>query len=919
MTVNNLSQTGHAVKVLKENTELIPLVLNAIDIEQEDLIQTIFETLTDFLERPKVLKPHLQLLIEASVNISVKADLAFNVRSTTLYFLEQLGDTFSRQLVKKGEVATLKKIIECGCQVACEDVSEYPSEEENPHELALIMLYQYAAEMPNEVAYPIFKDSIVQLCSSQEPLQRKAGLKILGQVCDSDSLLDCIKEEVELYTEILIKLLQDGAQIVREAACLAIGDFSEHVIPDFLEQHATVMPVLLQVLEAQLEIATQSEEQASNAERAIYALSEFCANMEEYEIRPYLSKSLEVCVAYLNGAQQHRKVKYMALTALSSIIIAADNYIIPSRDVLMNSFMAIVQGATALQDQAIKGKALMCAGNLAQACGRDNFPQAVLEDFTRFGIQCLQHEEAIFELKETAINYFSEISKIMKSDMAPLIPTIIEPILAVASADLAMKTAPKAAKEFSLDSDSDDEDVVGIDLEGVDEKTSAIHAIGNIYLNCSALLEPYLERIVKVLKDLDGYCHENVRYHVCLSYTQIAFGLLRCHSGRPDSDDKIDWTPGMPTAQQLPPQVVTFLDQVLMPHFKELFESEFNKEVIEKVLECIRDLADEMGPCSLATHLDVIIEFVEILLDKQAFCQTRNLKVDDPEGQGDEDDDDEEDEEDGEDMDHDEIILGNATDVLVSLAKCFQDSFLPSLQKLGPKLVKYLGDEHGKSDRIMVIGCLCEVFNQCPTAITAYFDNFMQVLLKHSVTDDGSLNRNVSYGIAVFADKAPVELFGPHLQTALSAIKQMHTASAEADAKDNCIACIVRILEKYHDKLPAGEYDTLFGQIMSAIPLDGDPGENQTILKFVMNVNATQPERVLPHMDKITLTCLKLLTDSRCKKDVEEPFKVLTAKFIKNVIMQCGREDVVANLQAMEAQMSEFERADLAKCMEKAQ
>ena len=38
ITVNNLTQTGNAVKVLKEYPNLIPLVLNAIDIEQEDLI-----------------------------------------------------------------------------------------------------------------------------------------------------------------------------------------------------------------------------------------------------------------------------------------------------------------------------------------------------------------------------------------------------------------------------------------------------------------------------------------------------------------------------------------------------------------------------------------------------------------------------------------------------------------------------------------------------------------------------------------------------------------------------------------------------------------------------------------------------------------------------------------------------------------
>ena len=71
----------------------------------------------------------------------------------------------------------------------------------------------------------------------------------------------------------------------------------------------------------------------------------------------------------------------------------------------------------------------------------------------------------------------------------------------------------------------------------------------------------------------------------------------------------------------------------------------------------------------------------------------------------------------------------------------------------------------------------------------------------------------------------------------MQAIKKMHKASAEEDAKDNCIACFVRILERYHDKLPQDEYNVLFQQIMESMPLMGDPSENQTLMKYVMNVN----------------------------------------------------------------------------------
>jgi hypothetical protein len=99
------------------------------------------------------------------VNLSTKTDLPLNVRSTTLYFLEQLGETFSKFLVKR-DIEALKKIIECGCTIVCEDDSEYPGDEETPVELALIMLYNYASQIPNEVAYPLFKSAIINLCGS---------------------------------------------------------------------------------------------------------------------------------------------------------------------------------------------------------------------------------------------------------------------------------------------------------------------------------------------------------------------------------------------------------------------------------------------------------------------------------------------------------------------------------------------------------------------------------------------------------------------------------------------------------------------------------------------------------------------------------------------------------------------------------
>lgn len=118
-------------------------------------------------------------------------------------------------------------------------------------------------------------------------------------------------------------------------------------------------------------------------------------------------------------------------------------------------------------------------------------------------------------------------------------------------------------------------------------------------------------------------------------------------------------------------------------------------------------------------------------------------------GDSDEEEDQGSEEDSDEDLDHDEIILGNATDVLISVSKALGDSFLPLFGRIAPKLVKYLGDEHPKSDKIMVIGCLSEIMNNCPSSITSYFDHFFKVIMQHCQTTDGQMNRNCSYSIGI--------------------------------------------------------------------------------------------------------------------------------------------------------------------------
>lgn len=89
------------MKVLRKYPNLIPLVLEALSIHEEDLIQKIFETLTDFLESKKLMQPHLEKIITGAIAVSLNQNLSFNVREVTIHFLEEIGDSFGKYMAKK--------------------------------------------------------------------------------------------------------------------------------------------------------------------------------------------------------------------------------------------------------------------------------------------------------------------------------------------------------------------------------------------------------------------------------------------------------------------------------------------------------------------------------------------------------------------------------------------------------------------------------------------------------------------------------------------------------------------------------------------------------------------------------------------------------------------------------------------------
>ena len=66
-----------------------------------------------------------------------------------------------------------------------------------------------------------------------------------------------------------------------------------------------------------------------------------------------------------------------------------------------------------------------------------------------------------------------------------------------------------------------------VDLGSIDEKSAAVNGIGVLGQHVPKLMHQKLKEVMDCLETLQFHFHENIKYHVSLSYMQIGFGMMK--------------------------------------------------------------------------------------------------------------------------------------------------------------------------------------------------------------------------------------------------------------------------------------------------------------------------------------------------------------------------------------------------------
>lgn len=134
----------------------------------------MFETINELAEIKKVLAPHLALLIQAALKISVYKEYSLNLREITLMFLELVSENYAKFLQKRLGKEVIEQIVQTGFVIASESEEMYEGEQETrklifnliPYSSHLVLVYDLQLFLrnpkqdylphPNEVCPPIW-------------------------------------------------------------------------------------------------------------------------------------------------------------------------------------------------------------------------------------------------------------------------------------------------------------------------------------------------------------------------------------------------------------------------------------------------------------------------------------------------------------------------------------------------------------------------------------------------------------------------------------------------------------------------------------------------------------------------------------------------------------------------------------------
>lgn len=281
------------------------------------------------------------------------------------------------------------------------------------------------------------------------------------------------------------------------------------------------------------------------------------------------------------------------------------------------------------------------------------------------------------------------------------------------------------------------------------------------------------------------------------------------------------------------------------------------------------------GRATLTLDLDRIASFAIEILEKKSLCQQ------DPDG------DDENVDVDADSSEYEAALISNASDVFGAMATVLGPDFAQAFGSVLPLISNYSGPKRHSSERSMAVGCLGEIIVGLKGGVTQFTQPLLQIISRGLGDEEPDVRSNAAFAAGVLVEYSDADLSSQYvnLLTALQPFFNApeHSAPAVYNARDNAAGAISRMVIKNPGALPL---EQVISVIIGVMPLRFDPLENKAVYGALFSVFRSQPNLLVPHLDKLLSAFAYNLLDPSHEDDMTDENKAELRALVEHLRTQ---------------------------------
>ncbi|XP_069944549.1 importin-4-like isoform X2 [Cherax quadricarinatus] len=882
---------------MTEFQAVLPKVLEAIkalltrDEDQAAEAMELFDVLAEC--EVALLVPHLRPVIQLCLDISGNSSLGDTVRVKAITFLGYITRLKKKYILKNKLVVPLVSVM---FGVACSETEDDSclgflggdeGEGGSPMHAAAQTLDACALHLPPDKLLPCLMGHVEPALKSGNPHQVKGAYLALAMVAEgcADTLRN---KHLHPLLQCICHGITNENQLVRNSALFALGQFAEHLQPDISKYHAELLPVLFDYLTQTCVVVGSGGSDPPGVDRMFYALEVFCENLES-ELLPHLPALMERLFAVL-AARTSVHMKELAISAIGATANAAKEHMSPYFQQIVEMLKGYLTVDQSEETMTLQVQSIDTLGQLARCMGVENFT-VYAPDCVTLGLGLMERKDDP-DVRKTCYLLFASLASVMKADMAPHLPKIMERMmLSLRSTDgvvthfkddeTGLPTTIEGLSESEEEEDGevdllgnedgDDEDVAGYSVENafLEEKEDTCVALRELSLHCGDAFLPYMDKSGEEVYKMLNYPSEDVRQAAVGAMAQFVISLAK--SSAPEAAEGFKkWI------------------QVFIPKLSELIRTDEERSVVMACLEAYAEVLKEVGARVLVPqgHLEAITNCVKDVMQKKTMCQDMT---------------DEASSEDEGEAEHDELLIEYAGEVVPSLGKAMsQAEFATQFANLLPLFANKTKKSCSVAERSFSFGTLAEAVEALGSASGQFVPQLLPLFQEGTRDEDNEVRSNSIYGLGVLGQHGGDAVMG-HFNNILAVLSEALSKETFPRALDNICGAVARLISTSPTNVPL---EQVFPVVLGCLPLREDFEENSTVFEcFLVLYRAQHPmlaQNLAPILRLAALIYTTKQADDKTNQLIQELVKSVSHDFPDQVtsVVQSLEPEVAGRLQA---------------------